>query len=171
MSFLDRFRKNKHEDDGVFVHENVEMMDINLVDLARKLVYDYGINDAEAVMEMMGFPRQSSEVSDMSERDSAARIQQLDPIIPLIGLLAGALNGAIISAYIEKDTDPKVVKQLMVASGKQIIQTVVAVLANLVDLGVVDVGHTTVTHIMSKDGVMNVGFDDEDDDDDEEEDD
>lgn len=148
----------------------VQQRQVVIPDLMRSLLHDMGFPHVEAAMEIMGYQPQSEDVSEMSERDSEQRVSELGPIFPVIGLLSDAASQAM-GAYlreqlidVEAEIDGEEVDEEMVERALSVQQnvveaSVVAVLAHLVDMGMIKVSDVEVVGIHTEDDEMEGMFD------------
>jgi hypothetical protein len=130
--------------------EHVGQIHITIPDLIRRSLYDANFEGVELSMELLGYQRQSDEVSEMSIRESDERVERVGNLFPVIGLISDAVTQGTMSvlALAVKDSDVSVHGEqvtdeaLEAAIARHAADNralAVAVLSGLVDMGLVSV--------------------------------
>lgn len=112
----------------------------------REFLYDTQMDEAEHMAELMGCTPISDDLYDRELDESEARIDKIEPIIPVIYAFVTVLSDAIIRHELDHDDDKSYTKQKISMMKTIIMSTsfpaVVATLSQLVDLGLVQVTAT-----------------------------
>lgn len=94
MSFFNRKKKN-----------NLTITTISPQVLIRKIIYDSGCTDPEAVAVVLGLSPISDEVADMEEQASAERISRIAVLLPIIEAHASIAAQVAAASYATESLD------------------------------------------------------------------
>lgn len=129
--------------------EGNRVVAIHEADLVRRVLYDCGLKDVEHSIHLMGFNAQSSEVSEMSRRESDARIEAIHPILPLVQLLVDAICDGMDAQLVEAvagrsaghltGLSEDALEQVLEERRDGLFGTVAAVISSLADLGLITI--------------------------------
>lgn len=139
-------------------------------DIVRNVLYDTGLKDVESAMSRLGFYGQSNEVSEMSRKDSLVRVSALVDIAPIISLLSDAVSTGLgghmvtevednFSEYLPAGADPEEYLISALETQRRLIEaSVISVLANLVDMGFIEVSNVAVAVVDEETGTTHTSL-------------
>uniref|UniRef100_A0AAU3I5R7 Uncharacterized protein n=1 Tax=Streptomyces sp. NBC_01393 TaxID=2903851 RepID=A0AAU3I5R7_9ACTN len=137
-------RKNKDDDpfDGLNTEEDDLRVDIFTPQmLTKRMAWDIvPCTEVEALLPLMGLTPDSKDVSDMEHSASHARIDALAPLKEMLALLIPIVSGITASAMLVnsgKSVDEETAAILQRHHSVVVRAGVVAVLANLLDMGII----------------------------------
>jgi hypothetical protein len=109
--------------------------------LTKRLLWDIvPCSQVEALIPLMGLTRDSQEVSDMEHEASHDRIDQLTPLKEMLALLLPLVSGITASAMLVNSGNPvdEETAGILQRHHSVVVRAgVVAVLANLLDMGII----------------------------------
>lgn len=117
--------------------DKVLLFEVPVGMLMRQTVYDSMIGDPEETADMLGFPPQSDDVSDMERSASEDRLDRVSVLMPVIKMQSGVVAQA--AAMFQSEKAPKefseeLVETVITAYTAVAFSAAVAVVSNLVDL-------------------------------------
>lgn len=120
-------------------------------DLVRRIHYDTRLSRPEDFLSILGMTKQSPEVEEMSRRESDRRIQLVTPLAPMVVFMVDAFVTGI-ATYTVKNRDEVLggydisdddLEKALDNRQAEMRAVVLAVLANLIDLGIIEVISST----------------------------
>ena len=120
------------EKDGVGT-DGAQLVSLSMADLVRRVLYDSGAEDPEGVIKKMGWDAPSAEVVEMEAKASERRVERVEDLSVLVHAMAQA--ALLPPAKIQGWSGEEFIGEFEFAA-----HAALSIIAQLVDLGLLEVG-------------------------------
>lgn len=143
------FGKNRPEDNEIEQEDRGTLV-LGGGESLRRMLYDTGYPDPEDILTSLGYTPESDEVREAARADSNRRVLDVQGIFPLIVFFTEPLNEALLLRQMDfvdeiegsiagHQIDEDLLASASMMRGEEIRNVVTAVIANLVDIGAIEI--------------------------------
>jgi hypothetical protein len=109
--------------------------------IVRSVIYDAGFSDPEAVVASLGLQSVSDEVAEMEQDASERRLDAIEPLAPLLGVISAMLAKATvaysISEMTEDEVSPEMQENLTNQFQRLALGSAICAVSTLIEIGLV----------------------------------
>lgn len=137
------FKRNREEPDPLDNEDELKYAPVYvpMSMIVRSVIYDAGFENPEAVVASLGLQTVSDEVAEMEEEASERRLDAIEPLAPLLGIISAMLAKATVaystSALSEEQVSEEMQEQLTSQFQRLALGSAICALSTMVEIGLV----------------------------------